>query len=97
MTVYLDNSATTRVCDEAAAAVMKMMTEEYGNPSSTHTLGRHAKAALDEARKNVANAIGALPEEVFFTSGGTEADNWALMSAAELMRHRGRHIITTAV
>ena len=97
MTVYFDNSATTRVCDEAAAAVMKMMTEEYGNPSSTHTLGRHAKAALDEARKNVANAIGALPEEVFFTSGGTEADNWALMSAAELMRHRGRHIITTAV
>ncbi len=97
MTVYFDNSATTRVSDEAAAAVMKMMTEEYGNPSSTHTLGRHAKAALDEARKNVANAIGALPEEVFFTSGGTEADNWALMSAAELMRHRGRHIITTAV
>ena len=97
MTVYFDNSATTRVCDEAAAAVMKMMTEEYGNPSSTHTLGRHAKAALDEARKNVANAIGALPEEVFFTSGGTEADNWALMSAAELMRHRGRHVITTAV
>lgn len=97
MTVYFDNSATTRVCDEAAAAVMKMMTEEYGNPSSTHTLGRHAKAALDEARKNVANAIGALPEEVFFTSGGTEADNWALISAAELMRHRGRHVITTAV
>ena len=97
MTVYFDNSATTRVCGEAAAAVMKMMTEEYGNPSSTHTLGRHAKAALDEARKNVANAIGALPEEVFFTSGGTEADNWALMSAAELMRHRGRHVITTAV
>lgn len=97
MTVYFDNSATTRVCDEAAQAVIKMMTEEFGNPSSTHRLGREAKAELDKARKNISAAVGALPEEIFFTSGGTEADNWAMFGAAELMRHRGKHIITTAV
>ncbi len=97
MTVYFDNSATTKVCDEAAKAVMRMMTEEYGNPSSMHRLGRQAKTELDDARKEIAAAIGAMPEEIFFTSGGTEADNWALFSSAELRRHHGKHIITTAV
>lgn len=97
MIAYLDNSATTQVCPEAAESVMKMMTECFGNPSSTHHIGRMAKVCLDEARKNVAAAIDALPEEVFFTSGGTESDNWALYGAAELMRHKGKHIITTAV
>lgn len=97
MKVYLDNSATTKVCKEAAEAVMQIMTEDFGNPSSTHKLGRDAKAHLDDARKNIADAVGAAPDEIFFTSGGTEADNWALFEAAELMRHQGKHIITTAV
>lgn len=97
MKVYLDNSATTKVCKEAAEAVMQIMTEDFGNPSSTHKLGRDAKAHLDDARKNIADAIGAAPDEIFFTSGGTEADNWALFEAAELMHHQGKHIITTAV
>ena len=96
MTVYFDNSATTRVCTEAAETVVKLMTEDYGNPSSGHFLGRRAKAHLDEARKNVAYALGAKPEEIFFTSGGTESDNWAIFGAADLKRHNCHHMITSA-
>jgi cysteine desulfurase len=94
MTVYFDNASTTRVFDEAIDAMARVMREEYGNPSSSHALGRRAKAALDLARKNVAGALGADPEEVFFTSGGTEADNWAILGGAELLSRRGRHIVT---
>lgn len=96
MTVYFDNAATTRVRGEAANVMLQIMLEEYGNPSSTHRMGRDAKAALDAARVNVATALGASPSEVYFTSGGTESDNWAIMGAAYAMRHRGHHIITTA-
>lgn len=70
---------------------------QYGNPSSGHSLGRGAKAVLDGARKSVAAALGARPEEIVFTSGGTESDNWALISAAEAGMHRGKHIISTAI
>lgn len=97
MTVYFDNSATTKVCPEAISAMTEVMAESYGNPSSSHNLGRKAKALLDKARADVAKAIGAKNDEIFFTSGGTEADNWAILGTAELMRHRGKHIITTAV
>lgn len=97
MTAYLDNAATTRVCPEAAQAALAVMTETYGNPSSTHTMGRQAKAVLDTARKNVASALGAAPGEVFFTSGGTESDNWAIISGAESMKRLGKHIISSAV
>lgn len=97
MTVYFDNAATTRVSDEAAKKVMEMMCENYGNPSSTHTMGRAAKEALNTARKNIANALDAQADEIFFTSGGTEADNWAVFGAADFMKRKGRHIITTAV
>ena len=97
MTAYLDNAATTMVCPEAAAAAMKMMTEVYGNPSSTHTMGREAKAVLDASRVSVAKAIGGTPEEIFFTSCGSESDNWALLSGAELMRRKGTHIISSTV
>ena len=83
MKVYFDNAATTMVCREAADAALRVMTENYGNPSSTHSMGREAKAILDTARKSVAAAVGADPREIFFTSGGTEADNWAVMGAAE--------------
>ena len=97
MTVYFDNSATTRVCAEAIEAMVHAMDENFGNPSSTHALGRAARAMLDKARHSVADAVGARPDEIFFTSGGTEADNWAVLNSAELMRHKGKHIITTAV
>ena len=94
--IYLDNAATTRVCPEAAEAAVQCMTEDFGNPSSTHALGRTARTMLREARGTVAASLGAAAEEVFFTSGGTEGDNWAIRSGAKLMRHKGRHIISSA-
>lgn len=97
MHIYLDNAATTRVCPEAAEAALRMMTETYGNPSSTYRLGREAKAAVDTARRQVATALGCTPDEVYFTSCGSEGDNWALISGARLMRHQGKHIISSAV
>lgn len=97
MHIYLDNAATTRVCPEAAEAALHMMTETYGNPSSTYRLGREAKTAVDTARKQVADALGCAPDEVYFTSCGSEGDNWALISGARLMRHQGKHIISSAV
>jgi cysteine desulfurase len=75
--------------------MVTVMTENYGNPSSTHAMGRQAKAALDTARKNIAGALGAGTDEIYFTSGGTEADNWAVLGSAEALSRRGRHIITT--
>ncbi len=93
--IYLDNAATTQVCPEAAQAAMEAMTENYGNPSSTHGPGRDARQALKKARETVAASMGAKPEEVYFTSGGSEGDNWALQGACHLMRHRGRHIISS--
>lgn len=95
MAVYLDNAATTMVCREAAETAYRLMTENYGNPSSTHTMGRNAKKALDKARAQVAASLGAKPEEIFFTSCGSEGDNWALLSGADFMRHKGKHIISS--
>ena len=94
--IYLDNAATTRVCPEAAEAALKTMTEDFGNPSSTHGPGRRARDLLKSARETVAASLGARPEEIFFTAGGTEGDNWAIRSGARKMRHRGRHIISSA-
>ena len=94
---YLDNSATTKVCPEAAEAALRAMTEIYGNPSSTHTLGREAKKLLDTARRQVSSALGCKPEELVFTSCGSESDNWALLSGAEAMKRKGKHIISSAV
>ena len=95
--VYLDNAATTRVCPEAAEAAVHMMTECFGNPSTTYKLGREAKAAVDKARGQIAKALGCQPDEVYFTSCGSEGDNWALISGARYMRRRGKHIISSAV
>ena len=92
---YLDNSATTRVCPEAAEAALKAMTEVYGNPSSTYTKGREAKALLDAARKQIADALGCQPGELVFTSCGSESDNWAILSGAEAMRRKGKHVISS--
>ena len=94
---YLDNSATTRVCPEAAEAALKAMTEVYGNPSSTYTKGREAKALLDKSRRQVADALGCQPGELVFTSCGSESDNWAVLSGAEAMRRKGKHVITSLV
>lgn len=94
---YLDNSATTKVCPEAAEAAMLAMTEVYGNPSSTHTKGREAKQLLDKSRKQVADALGCTAQELVFTSCGSESDNWAILNGAELMRRKGMHIISSQV
>ena len=94
---YLDNSATTRVCPEAAEAALRAMTEVYGNPSSTYQKGREAKKLLDASRKKAADALGCRAEELVFTSCGSESDNWALLSGAEAMRRKGSHVITSAV
>ncbi len=93
---YLDNAATTPVCAEAAEAAMQAMTVCFGNPSSTHTAGREAKKLLDRSRASVAGALGCRPEELVFTSCGSESDNWALLSGAESNRRKGRHIISSA-
>ena len=95
--IYLDNAATTRPCAEAVAAVNDALTARWGNPSAVHRLGIEAARLLRTARQDVAEAMGAETERVFFTSGGTEADNWAIFSAAERLGKRGRHIVTTAV
>lgn len=93
--IYFDNAATTRPCPEAVEAVIKAMTEEFGNPSSGHAPGRRAARALKESREAVAAAVGCESGEIFFTSGGTEADNLALRGGAYVQRHRLRHIITS--
>jgi len=95
--IYLDHSATTPVDLEVAALMMTYYTEKYGNPSSVHGFGREAKQALEEARRQVAELIGATPQEVTFTSGGTEADNLAILGTAEAMRKKGKHLITSAI
>lgn len=97
MNAYLDNAATTPVCPEAAEAAVRMMTAHFGNPSSTHAPGRAAREELKKARETIAASIGAQPGEIFFTAGGTESDNWALRSGAQLMRHKGKHIVSSTV
>ena len=95
--IYLDNSATTQPCPACVRAMTEALTDCWGNPSSVYTLGIDAAHRLRQARQAVAAALGAEPDRVFFTSGGTEADNWAILSSAERLGKRGRHIITTAV
>ena len=94
---YLDNSATTKVCPEAVQAACQAMTELYGNPSSTHTKGREARKLLDQSRKTVSVALGCTPGELVFTSCGSESDNWALLSGAEVMKRKGKHVISSLV
>lgn len=94
---YFDNAATTQVRPEAAQAALKAMTEEWGNPSSVYQFGGRAAALVKDCRRDVAQALGCQPEEVYFTSCGTESDNWAIRSGVELNRRKGKHIITTAI
>ena len=95
--IYLDNSATTKPCPEAVAAMMGAMTANWGNPSALYNFGIDTAHALRDARHKVAAAMGAEPDRVFFTSGGTEADNWAIFGTARRFGKRGKHIITTAI
>ena len=95
--VYLDYSATTPVKDEVLQEMIPYFTEKFGNPSSLYDKGLEAKAAVTHAREQVAALIGAQPREVFFTAGGTESDNWVVFGAADKLKEKGNHIITTKV
>ena len=95
--IYLDHAATTPVPRPVADAMYQVLTEQFGNPSSQYPLGREAKALVEEGRAVVAGALGCRPENLHFTSCGTESDNWAISAAVWQGRHTGRHIITTAV
>ena len=95
--IYLDNSATTKPCPEAVEAMTLALTENWGNPSALYDFGIDTARQLRTARCQVAAAMGAEPDRVFFTSGGTEADNWAIFSTIKRMGKRGKHIITSAI
>lgn len=95
--IYLDNSATTKPCAEAVEAMTNALTVGWGNPSALYGFGIEANDALRNARYKVASSLGAEPGRVFFTSGGTEADNWAIFGSIRRMGKRGKHIITTAI
>ena len=95
--IYLDNAATTKTAPEVVEAMLPYFSEAYGNPSSIYSLAGESKKAIDEARETIAEALGAQPEEIYFTAGGTESDNWALKAAAEFYRKKGNHIITTKI
>lgn len=97
MEAYFDNSATTAPCCEAVKAVSDAMTNCWGNPSSLHRSGNAAKELLDSSRESIAKSLSVTPEEIFFTSGGTESNNLAVMGAAYQMRRMGRRIVSTAV
>ena len=95
--VYADNAATTRLSDRALQAMLPYFQECYGNPSSLYRHAQRAKEALEEARRTVARCLHASSEEIFFTSGGTESDNWAILKGAEGQAQKGKHIITSAI
>ncbi len=94
--VYADNAATTKIDPRVVEAMMPHLTEEYGNPSSIYSVGRTAKRAIETAREEVAKALGATPREIYFTGGGSEADNWAIKGVVAALQSKGKnHIITT--
>lgn len=97
MNVYLDNAATTPVKQEVLDAMIPYFTENFGNPSSVYKVAQINKKAIDEAREIIAKTLGAQTNEIFFTSGGTEADNWAIRGIAESYKSKGNHIITTKI
>ena len=95
--IYLDNAATTAVSPAVLETMLPYFTEHFGNPSSVHATGRDARKAIEAARRQVAAAINAQPQEIYFTAGGSESDNWAIKGAAFANRKKGNHIITTAI
>jgi cysteine desulfurase len=95
--IYADNAATTRVSKRVLDAMMPYFTENYGNASSIYSIGRNAKKALEDARERIAKVLGAEPSEIYFTSGGSESDNWAIRGTAERLGAKGKkHIVTSA-
>ncbi|MBQ7977640.1 MAG: cysteine desulfurase NifS [Clostridia bacterium] len=95
--IYLDNAATTPLSSEVLNEMMPYLTGDFGNPNSLHSFGRTAKSAIELARERIARAIGCEPSEVYFTSGATESNNWALNGIAKANRHKGNHIITSKI
>jgi cysteine desulfurase len=95
--IYLDNAATTRIDPAVVAAMMPYLTEQYGNPGGLYALSGSARTAINMARSRIADFLGAATHEIYFTGGGSESDNWALIGAAQANAHKGRHIITTKV
>ncbi|NLO10232.1 MAG: cysteine desulfurase NifS [Clostridiales bacterium] len=95
--IYLDNAATTKTKPEVVDAMLPYFSELYGNPSSVYEFATQNKKALDEARLTIANALGTESAEIYFTGGGTEADNWALIATAEAYQDKGKHIITSKI
>lgn len=95
--VYLDNAATTRTAPEVVEAMLPYFTENYGNPSSVYEFSQKSREAITDARETIARALGARTEEIYFTAGGSESDNWAIKATAEAYRSRGNHIITSKI
>jgi len=95
--IYLDNAATTKTAPEIVDAMLPYFSEYYGNASTIYSLGAESKKAMDHARQTIADSLGAKPEEIYFTAGGSESDNWALKATAEAYASKGKHIITTKI
>ena len=95
--IYMDNAATTKTSPEVVEAMLPYFTENYGNPSSLYEIAGRSKTAIDEARGKIADVIGANPEEIYFTAGGSESDNWALKASFEAFAAKGNHIITSKI
>lgn len=96
-TIYLDNAATTKTAPEVVEAMLPYFTEYYGNASSIYSVGAQAKKALNQARETIAETLGAAANEIYFTAGGSESDNWAIKATAEAYASKGKHIITSAI
>ena len=91
--IYFDHAATTPLCEEAFNKMKPYFTQVFGNPNSQHAFGRNAVKAVDEARDGIAKIINCKPNELYFTSGGTESDNWAFRGAAHAFKSKGKHLI----
>ena len=95
--IYLDNAATTKAAPEVVEAMLPYFSEHYGNPSSIYSLGTESKKVVSEVRESIAKSLGAANNEIYFTAGGSEADNWAIKATAEAYAQKGKHIITSAI
>ena len=95
--IYLDNAATTKTAPEVVKAMLPYFSEHYGNPSSIYSLGTESKKVVSEVRESIAKSLGAANNEIYFTAGGSEADNWAIKATAEAYVQKGKHIITSAI
>ena len=95
--IYLDNAATTKTSQPVVEAMLPYFSQYYGNPSSVYSFSNYGKEAITKARGQIAHVLGANPEEIYFTAGGSEADNWAIIATAEAYQDKGKHIITSKI